>query len=403
MDPGDIYDALGDQVTVDRILESSQHLPDDISSLLSDALIEYSQDYVLPRDKFVDIMEQIIQVVSAGTKGPRVRHIVKMFEELNEDGLIRFSGLKHLFGEHADIMVEDESKTYTLGEFMDEFGDLFDEDGNLRELPPAILEQLKKVNRKIKSLHDDIQYKDANGEAMYQSIKDVKHQHTRDKQTILDMAAEVEEQRDTLYDELKSVKQQMRTLKNRPILELPGPPVSVPPPLPPPAMPPPLPERNSSTIDVDIAFFEELSDNEEEEAPPITYCDLEHDSDSDDTPHPEEVWACAEIPLEGYAWYKGDMNRPAAEAHLKDSHTGAFVVRKSSLGTTHALSIKTDAKILHYIIATVDDMVALQYVDDNMNMETVKPLHPTVPDLIHTFSTRRINNTTPILCEIHPS
>lgn len=384
MDPSAMYDAMGEHPTVETILEAAESLPPEFREHLQTALVDYRPSDIVTRTSFVDVMTALMDRQAAAMAGPKVRHLTSLFEGLNDDGVIQFGAMEAIFGDNAGLVVGDKNATYTMAEFIELFGDLFDDDGNLMELPPLIIEQLRAIREKFNDMDHEAVREQMDRVRAEMALDKARKTSGADMDQILYEAAHVETERDSLYAELKEVKQKMRTMTTRPLTPSPPPPPPSPPPLPPPrraSPPPPSPAV-------------------------VTYCDVTVDDDEfadDDIVDFFDAAAIESVdasrPLDTYAWYHKGMKRSGAERHLKDRDVGSFVVRDCSYDDAFTLSIKAAHKILHYIVreVLVDGRMRVGLECRLAGPEIVGGLYDDVPSLVAHHSTTPINDVTPLL------
>lgn len=334
---------------------------------------------VVTRDSFIELMTHLLNPPSS--TGPKVRHLTKLFDEIDDNGVVTLGRMKDLFGDNISLVWGDEDDTYTVQEFIAQFGDLFDDDGNLMDLPPLILEQLRNIQKKFKTLNEDVKAEQDDREHAENTIRVTTKKHKDEINHILAQASEVEEERDSLYAELKHVRKEMARLKTS----------SPKPPALPPRQEKSPPEKKSTTV----TYCEVQTVSSGEISLPIENVEDEEDVDE------EEVDAFldaidVEMPLQCYEWFVS-MGRLQAEKYLSDRNIGAFVVRTASIKDAYALSIKQfHSKYLHYLIACKDEQYALRYVDGQTS-EVVGPTFDSVPKLIMHYSEHEINENTPLL------
>lgn len=400
MNPGDTYDALGEDVTVQRILEAAQAMPPEFREHLDTALVDYRPTDVLPRDVFVDIVNGF----TPEPTGRKVSQMTSLFEELNDDGLVRFGAIKNIFGPDAELVVGNIADTFTLQEFIEHFGDLFDEYGQIQELPPFIIEQLRNVNHRLTALKDEVDHNADERVGVEMRLVDERRRFASEKNDLLDAAAEVEEQRDSLYDELKAVKRQMRDLKRKEAEQVEADPE------PAAAAAPPLPTRYASTHsfehsdDGSSTTYADIAVNGEADPPPDPVFNAPPPPPPAPDPEPAPAvaaWASAKVPLDTFAWYKKSMSRTEAEQFLENKELGAFVVRDSRIQGSYSISIRAKHKVLHYNIAQVENnKVALRYLGEDGEEELVQPVLDWIPDLVEHFRRVPVNASTPTLVDI---
>lgn len=462
MDAGSIYDRLGTDVTVDVILDAAGAFPSEVQDELDTALVEYGTDEVVTREEFVLIMDRIAAAL-AGEPSPKLVRLADLFDSMSIDGNIRFESLKSIFGANAGLVVPDETEQYDFDGFVDNFGDLFDDNGDIKELPPSMIEQLKAINHRISALGADVDYEQNERVAAEERLHAERRRHANETEAILSGAAAVEDQRDSLYAELKAVRRQLAQKRESEVFDdfdaadavLAPAVASTHAPVDAPPLPPPFQSevKYASIEQARIQTFEAsrsssfLGDSDDADdlvyAPPLepeppsepepplvdfpgpppagppvvdfpglpgsdppetelTYDVIEDAVPEDPPDSPSEAvvaWASAKPPITEYIWYKGKMNRPDAERYLDGMPNGSFVVRDSSMEGRHALSIRKNAHRVLHYVIIEIDAGVALHFVHGSTLEMVEPVFGSIPDLVDHFRGAPVNQDTPVLID----
>lgn len=417
MDFGAVYDQLGDGVTVGSLLETAAVFPIELRDHLETVFADNTPEDVVERGVFIDIMSRVPSI--------KMTRLATLFDDMSLDGYITSESLDHIFGVNAGLMVPDKTMVYDFDEFVDNFGDLFDNNGDVRELPSTMIEQLKAIHNRIEALDGDVGFAQMERIAAEERIGTERQRHAAERDEFFEEAARVEEDRNSLYDELKVVRKQLAEQRR-----------SAARPLTPEEVEPrkasaqaPLP-AGFDDFDAAVAALSPGDDGDAASASDddgVKYAAIATEDDLDAASAPEDdgdaesvlyhqvfdtedpapplvkpydgasAWASAEVPVTNHCWFR-DMNRPGVEAFLDGTPVGTFVVRHSSRGEGYAMSIRKLHGVLHYLILEVDKGYALHFVDGTTT-EMVEPVCATVATLVDYLRTTPINAQTPLLID----
>ncbi len=420
MDFGAVYDQLGDGVTVGSLLETAAAFPKNLREHLETVFADNTPEDVVDRDVFIEIM--------AGVPTIKMTRLANLFDDMSIDGYITSDSLEHIFGVNAGLMVPDKSMVYDFDAFVENFGDLFDDDGDVRELPSTMIEQLKAINARIEALDGDVDHAQMERLAAEERLGTERRRHAAERDKIFEAAAAVEDERNSLYEELKDVRKQLAEKRR----EAQTPPIHDDPPEVSSAVPledlddfeaaaaalvpeehrsetqtPPIPDDRPEVPSA-VPALEDFDDPEaldSDKDKDVIYSDIHlappKNDDGDPPPVPPydgaAAWASAEIPVTSYCWFR-DMNRREVEEFLNGTPIGTFIVRRPSRGAGYAMSIRKLSVVLHYRILETNGGYALHFVDED-TIESVGKVCATVAELVDYYRTVPINPETPLLVD----
>ena len=191
MDVISIYEAIPDKSVV-----AIQRLATDYGNL--EVFTERCATDEVSVDDFVRVFGPLT--------APKTGRLVEVFDDLVNDGeTLPTSMLVDVFGSDSSLLFPPDKSSIGLADFVT-LAELFDDDGNVIGIPESMLTQLRLVNKRIEDLNHSVSAEKNSTEEALNQISSIQEQHRREKDNLIETAAAIEEERNSLYDELKAVR-----------------------------------------------------------------------------------------------------------------------------------------------------------------------------------------------------